>query len=93
MISPCGYYCEKCPHSLKGCQGCRSIKGKPWWIKHYGGKPCPIYTCLEHKSLLHCGQCEALPCQIWMDMKDPAYSEEEHQAKIKSREQRLKEQL
>lgn len=93
MNSPCGYYCKECPHFKDTCEGCRTIKGKPFWIKYYDNKPCPIYSCAEQKNLEHCGLCSQIPCRIWMELKDPSYSEEDHQVMIKKRVQRLKKQL
>ena len=46
---------------------------------------CPIYSCAKEKNLKHCGECEKLPCEIWMNTKDPTYSEEKFQQGIKAR--------
>jgi hypothetical protein len=41
------------------CRGCRS---ETLYI-HPGCAQCAIRACAEEKGILHCGECEALPCE------------------------------
>jgi hypothetical protein len=51
---------------------------------------CPIYACAKDKQFNHCGECELLPCNIYIEMKDPSWSDEQHQQYIKERVEVLK---
>lgn len=56
--SRCGLLCSECQYrEIMKCEGCPKIK-KPYW-----GKSCPIKSCVEGKSLEHCGQCQRFPCK------------------------------
>jgi hypothetical protein len=46
---------------------------------------------VNKKHLEHCGWCEALPCQIFLELKDPAISEEEFQQSLMNRQEDLRE--
>lgn len=78
-ISVCGLDCSSCPEFGKQCEGCKKISGKVFWTTHFGLEKCPMHKCCtDVHGLEHCGLCEKLPCQTYFDMRDPAYSEDEH---------------
>lgn len=57
--SRCGIDCSKCEYKESaGCKGCLVID-KPFW-----GENCPVKSCCENKSLLHCGECKTFPCDL-----------------------------
>jgi len=85
MICVCGVDCEGCPHFKGECAGCHAIQGKVYWAQYIGAEECPIYKCVKDKNLANCGMCTEMPCQIWLSLKDPAWSEEEHQKSIQDR--------
>lgn len=89
-MNKCGCYCEGCPSYQKGCPGCEEVLGKPFWTEHIGGDTCPMYACCGGKGLENCGQCQELPCKTWYDMKDPAWSDEEHLSSIGERVRNLR---
>ena len=91
MIEVCGADCTTCPDYQKTCDGCRKIQGKVYWAAMIGTDVCPIYKCVSDKKLAHCGQCDQLPCNLYFDLKDPSYSDEEHKKGIQLRVVRLKE--
>ena len=67
--SRCGIRCNSCEYKEQmGCAGCIHIK-KPFW-----GEACPIKDCVEQKQLMHCGECEAFPCEL---AKSFAYDEKQ----------------
>lgn len=85
-LSPCGVDCEQCKDYLQSCQGCREIAGKVYWAGYMNLTTCPIFECcIIEKTLVHCGACEKLPCKIYYDTKDPAYTDAEHEAGIQER--------
>jgi hypothetical protein len=93
-ISVCGIDCavacvEHCNkfEELKDnpCKGCNALEGVVFWTKLFNVDVCPIYGCVKEKQLKHCGQCEKLPCDIWVNSKDPSMTEEQHQQGIKDR--------
>lgn len=90
MICPCGICCEKCPKFPKECAGCHAIKGRVFWARYVGADVCPIYQCAKDKRLAHCGDCAHVPCQLWVSLKDPALSDDEHQQSINERVAALK---
>jgi hypothetical protein len=64
-ISVCGIDCDDCKcREEKGCGGCRSHEGNPFWGS------CGIYACAAQKQLLHCGFCDDFPCQMLVDGLD-----------------------
>jgi len=87
LVSACGIECGECPFFQKTCEGCFSVKGRPFWtVEHMGGNPCPLYACaVETKGLPSCAPCGELPCKKFMDLKDPSASEEEHLEGIQKR--------
>jgi hypothetical protein len=55
-------------------------------------KTCPLYDCAVNKRNYNdCGDCKELPCELFLKMKDPNSTEEEHQRSLKSRVALLKE--
>lgn len=69
--------------------GCRECQGKVF--HQTDGKACAIYECtVQEKGLIHCGQCDQLPCEIWMKIRDPKYSDEEFEENVRMRVQALK---
>ena len=43
------------------------------------------------KCLENCGKCEELPCDLWMNTRDPKFTDEEFLNYIKERIKTLKE--
>jgi hypothetical protein len=68
------------------------VKGSTFWAKEMmPGKVCPLYDCaVNQKGLTSCGGCSELPCITFLEMKDPAVSEEEHIKSIGIRTGRLR---
>ena len=92
-ISACGINCEECPYFISGtCQGCVRLKGEPFWTKEMTPKGvCPLYDCaVNDKGFKNCGGCADLPCQLFLEMKDPDMSDEDHQKSIQTRVLRLR---
>ena len=55
--SRCGLQCTGCNFKdSNGCGGCIETNGHPF----HGG--CHIAVCCQEKGLLHCGECDAIPC-------------------------------
>jgi hypothetical protein len=70
----------------QSCAGCNAVEGKIFWTQYMNLDTCPIYQCCRNeKQLTHCGECAALPCQIYFATKDPALSEEAHKKSIQDR--------
>ncbi len=61
-----------------------------YWAPYVGGEVCPIYGCCAGKGYAHCGACEALPCRIYFETRDPSMSEAEHEAGVYERAERLR---
>jgi hypothetical protein len=90
-ISACGIKCEVCEFFNKSCTGCIHVKGSPFWAKEIVGGVCPLYDCaVNSMGYKNCGECSDLPCQMFLEMKDPNSTEEEHQASILTRVLRLR---
>lgn len=90
-ISICGVDCTTCREYGKTCNGCEAIQGKVFWAPYMELDCCPIYRCCkDEKKHDHCGKCNQLPCQLYIDTRDPSYSEEEHLESIKERVKVLK---
>lgn len=85
MISVCGVNCDGCPHLKNGCDGCDAIEGKVYWAQYIGADVCPLYKCVQDKGFKNCGDCSQVPCELWTSLKDPSWSEEEHQKSIQDR--------
>jgi hypothetical protein len=91
MLAVCGANCSECPSVNKECQGgCEAIKGKVYWAKYVGAEVCPVYACVGSKKFTDCGDCDQIPCETWVKLKDPSVSEEQHQKSIRERVELLK---
>jgi hypothetical protein len=91
-ISACGINCEECEFFNKTCTGCIHVKGSPFWAKEMTATGvCPMYDCsVNSRGYKSCGGCAELPCQLFLDMKDPNSTDEEHQQSIQVRVSRLR---
>ena len=85
--SACGLVCNECAFFNKECKGCFMVKGKPFWTARVTEKGiCPLFDCsIIKKGLSNCGDCIDLPCQMFIDLKDPNVSDYEHQKSIRKR--------
>lgn len=92
IISACGLVCSDCEFFNSTCSGCIEVKGSTFWAKEMmPGKICPLFDCsVNKKGFRDCGPCGELPCKMFLDMKDPKTTEEEHQKMIGIRVSRLK---
>ena len=91
-LSPCGIPCENC--TLKGCEGCHNIQGKPFYLKDFGVDVCPLYDCpVNKKGYITCAECADLPCRLFYDWKDPGMTDEQHIQSINDRVNALKASL
>lgn len=89
MLCVCGASCEGCNHRGE-CSGCEAQQGRVFWTRYIGVEVCPVYQCVKDKDYKDCGDCAKLPCDIWLTLKDPAQSEEDHQKSIVDRVAKLK---
>ncbi len=89
MVTKCGAICDECLSFKKECPGCGPTCGQVFWTKYIEKDVCPVYQCCEDKGISDCGCCPELPCQLWFALKDPGFSDEEHQASIDIRVKRL----
>ncbi|MFN8211027.1 MAG: DUF3795 domain-containing protein [Bacteroidales bacterium] len=87
ILSACGLKCDECEHYNKSCTGCINVKGSTFWAKEMmPNKVCPMYDCaVNKKGYRNCDECSELPCQLFMNMKDPSSTEEQHLASIGQR--------
>jgi hypothetical protein len=90
MICICGTDCGTCPHLDKDCAGCDALAGRVFWTGYIGADVCPVYKCAKDKEYRHCGDCPEIPCELWHSLKDPSWSDEEHQKSILDRLAALK---
>lgn len=89
-ISVCGTDCSTCYCFGKMCNGCSACEGKVFHAPE--GKACPIYDCVRNDRGLHdCGKCGEVPCKIWLDTRDPKFSDEEFNENVAMRVRALKE--
>ncbi len=91
-MAACGLMCNECPFFGKPCEGCYKVKGKTFWaVDHVPGGTCALFACsVNTKKHDHCGRCGELPCQKFVEQKDPNMSQEEHERLLKERVARLK---
>ena len=83
-ISVCGSDCGSCYCFGNLCQGCNVCMGKVFHVAE--GEICAIYDCVKNtKHLNHCGECDLVPCQIWLQTRDPKFSDEEFKENIAMR--------
>ena len=88
-LSVCGTDCSTCYCFGKMCTGCNDCEGKVFHVPE--GKACAIYDCVIHcKGLKNCGECKNAPCDIWMNTRDPKFSDKEFEENVKMRIQTLK---
>jgi hypothetical protein len=87
ILSVCGLKCDECEYFNKSCTGCINVKGSTFWAKEMmPNKVCPLYDCsVNRKNFRNCGECNELPCKLFLEMKDPKSTEEEHQKSIEVR--------
>lgn len=87
-ISSCGLECSACGYYKKECEGCSESQGKVFHAPP--GQACPLYACAVQKHrYVSCAECQELPCLLWREVRDPGLSEEEFEASIKERTERL----
>ncbi len=87
----CGVNCNTCPHLSDHCEGgCEALEGKVWWTSYIEADVCPVYGCVKEKQYGNCGDCEELPCNLWVTLKDPSHTDEQHQKSIEERTDALK---
>ncbi|UAL08342.1 MAG: DUF3795 domain-containing protein [Candidatus Methanogranum gryphiswaldense] len=85
-ISCCGIDCSQCENYPDSCKGCSIQKGHVYWTVNVSLNVCPIYGCCRQKKQMdHCGLCKQVPCNIWKEMKDPSWTDEQHQESIDQR--------
>ena len=99
-MNPCGFLCQECPLWIKDCPGCKESGGRPAWAAHLDADTaqeegvvdeiCPVYSCCEGREYPHCGSCPEIPCNIWIKLKDPTVTQEQHLQRIDERVSRLK---
>jgi hypothetical protein len=84
ILSTCGLKCDECEFYNKTCAGCRNVKGATFWaVDMMPAKVCPLYHCaVKQRGFRDCGECPELPCATFLQMKDPATSDEDHQRMI-----------
>ncbi len=90
MFSVCGIDCKSCHDFLSNCNGCRAMQGKIYWTKQVGFSCSPIYQCVKDNKMSDCGECNRLPCDVWMSLNDPSLTEQEPQKSIDNRIAALK---
>lgn len=89
-LTVCGTDCSECGCFGTICQGCNSCGGKVFHAPE--GQACPLYQCARgERGLADCGQCPAVPCEIWQKTRDPKFSDEAFQQNIQQRLHRLRE--
>lgn len=90
-LTCCGMECAACGAYPAKCPGCEACAGKVFHAPP--GKACPIYECAVRKrKLVHCANCEQIPCSLWRETRDPQLSPEEFAQSIRDRFRRLKEE-
>ena len=86
----CGIYCGDCEYLGKQCKGCGNVKGKPFWTAQVPGGICPIYDCcINQKQIEHCGMCDDLPCDIFLELRDPGINDDEFEKSLSERRKNL----
>jgi len=90
LAAVCGLFCGTCEHLSTKCQGCGHQEGKPFWTAMMNVEFCPVYNCcVNGKQLEHCGLCSELPCETFMQLRDPALSDEEAKQALIARQNDL----
>lgn len=89
-LSCCGTKCNECYCYGKMCNGCNASEGKVFHAPE--AKACPIYECaILERHLKNCAECKEVPCGIWMETRDPKFTDEEFEQSVAMRVQALKE--
>jgi hypothetical protein len=86
-ISACGLKCDECQFYNKECKGCFATTGKPFWTADVNTPDiCPLFDCsVNSRNLKNCGGCGELPCNMFVNLKDPNSTDAEHQESIQKR--------
>lgn len=92
VFGACGCICSDCRIFEVECMGCHAIEGKACWLHEVGLDICDFYECsVIERNLIHCGECEKIPCEkFWMN-KNPNWTDEQHKKIIEDRTALLKE--
>jgi len=90
MLCVCGADCAECPQYGKDCPGCEEISGKVYWAGYIGKEVCPYYTCVKDRGIKNCGACKDIPCELWHSLKDPSWTDEQHEKSIRDRVEKFK---
>ncbi|MBQ2955973.1 MAG: hypothetical protein IJE08_05880 [Clostridia bacterium] len=74
----CGLSCAECTYREScGCGGCIATNGHP-----FHGE-CPVAQCCQEKGWVHCGQCDAFPCELLTQYScDPEHGDNPPGARI-----------
>jgi hypothetical protein len=87
----CGVYCGSCELLGKQCSGCGYVDGSPFWVASVGMTVCPLHDCCrKQKSLEHCGLCDGFPCDVFLGMRDPSWTDEQFQESLDRRRNALR---
>lgn len=91
-ISACGLVCSDCEYFENTCNGCYAVNGSTFWAQEMmPDKVCPLFQCsFNVRGYESCGDCAELPCELFLKMKDPSSTDEEHREMLKIRIERLK---
>ena len=91
-ITVCGVFCQsECRAFGNECAGCEALEGKVSWVKQIDKFVCPIYDNVKEKALQNCGECDNLPCDIWLiETKNPELTDKEYFQEIAHRIDNLK---
>lgn len=94
-LEACGVDCSTCVHFERSeCPGCSVVEGRVWWASYVSATVCPICRCARNeKGFQDCGPCADLPCGLWWELKDPSYTDEQHEAGVRARVENLRNQL
>jgi len=92
LAASCGLYCGDCDYLSDKCQGgCGQVRGKPFWTTQFNLEVCPLYDCcVNQHHLEHCGLCSKFPCEPFINLRDPALSDEEAEQALQKKMKDLK---
>ena len=91
MLAVCGTNCGTCQGLGSVCtDGCVASKGQAFWTRQMGIPVCPIYQCVQDNRYSDCGSCAQIPCNLWMMIKSPEVTEEQHRTSVQERMNALK---
>lgn len=87
----CGIYCGSCHFLGEQCKGCGYVDGKPFWTVQVPSGVCPLHDCCRNqRHLEHCGLCGDLPCKIFLELRDPSWTDEEFRKSLEERQTSLR---